>query len=235
MPTTRPECDITKTQTIIDLLAVPVDQRDETWNQKFLTDVQTASFACTDPQIVKGPDGFPYFGLNIPEPGKPFTSYCIKNMAEDFLIDNGYGVVINPKENAADWVFSYGDIVNLQINKIFYSSVENGPIEPEVTISKNEQVLIAQPSESYLPAKARTVLRKYLQFFGVVQPKIMLISRTIDGKIVQELAINIFKEEVGHPEKLGDFMQQLGWFLPRHYILMLVPKNSELASHFEDL
>ncbi|MFZ1677027.1 MAG: hypothetical protein WAT91_07135 [Saprospiraceae bacterium] len=235
MSTTRPECDITQTQTIIDLLSVPADQRDEVWNQKFLIDVQTASFACTDPQIVKGPDGFPYFGLHIPEPGKPFTSYCIKNMAEDFLLDNGYGVVINPKENAADWVFSYGDIINLQINKMFYSPVENVLIEPEVTISKNEHVLIAQPSESYLPAKARIVLRKYLQYFGVSQPKIMLISRTIDGKIVQELAINIFKEEVGHPEKLGDFMRQLGWFLPRHYILMLVPKNSELATHFEDL
>ncbi len=235
MATTRAECDITKTQTIIDLLAVPAEQRDEIWNLKFLTDVQTASFACTDPQIVKGPDGFPYFGLNLPEAGKPFTSYCIKNMAEDFLLDNGYGVVINPKENAADWVFSYGDIVNLQINKIFYSPADDIPIEPEITIDRNEKVLIAQPSESYLPAKVRIVLRNYLKYFGVAEPKIMLLSRTSDGKIIQQLAINIFKEEVGHPEKPGDFMRQLGWFLPRHYILVLVPKNSELAGHFEDM
>src|SRR4029078_5915006 len=120
MSTSRPECDILKTQVILDLLSIPADKRDERWNQKFLTDIRTASFACTDPQIVKGPDGFPYFGLTTPEPGKPFTSYCIKNMAEDFLMDNGYGVVINPNENSADWVFSYGDIVNLQLNDVFY-------------------------------------------------------------------------------------------------------------------
>jgi len=235
MTTPRPECDINKTQSIVDLLSIPANSRDDHWHQKFLNDVQTASFACAEPQIVKGPDGFPYFGLHTPEPGKPFTSYCIKNIAEDFLLDNGYGVVINPKENSADWVFSYGDIVNLTINKVFYSPVENVPIEPEVTIQKNEQVLIAQPSETFLPAKARNIIRKYLQYFNIAEPKTMLISRSIEGKMIQELAFNIFKEEVGHPEKLGAFMQQVGWFLPRHYILVIVPKNSEMAGHFEKL
>ena len=235
MPAKRSECDIAKTQSIVDLLTIPAQQRDEKWNQQFLIDVQTASFACADPQVIKGPDGFPYFGLHVPEPRKAFTSYCIRNIAEDFLLDNGYGVTINPGANAADWVFSYGDIVNLHVNHEFYSKPETVIIEPEVTITKNEKILVAQPSESYLPAKARLVIKKYLQYFGVTEPKIMLLTRELEGKMVRELAVNIFKEEVGHPEKLDDFMRQFSWFFPRHYILMIVPKDSELTRHFENL
>src|SRR5678810_565128 len=102
---TRPECDIAKTQIMVDLFGVPTDQRDETWRQTFFENVQTASFACGNPQIFNGPDGFPYFILRTPEPHKPFESFCIRNMKDDFLIEKGFGVAINPKENGVDWAF----------------------------------------------------------------------------------------------------------------------------------
>ncbi len=231
----RPECDIEKTQIMAQLLTVEQNLRDQNWNQNFLSTVQTASFSAIDAQSMKGPDGFPYFGLRIPEAGKPFTSYCIRNMKEDFLLDNGYGVTINPTDNAADWVFSYGDIVNLHLNGVFYSQIEPVAVEREITLKKNEEILVAQPSESYLPVKARAIIKKYLQFYGVKEPKTMLIARKANGKMIQELAFNIFKEEVAHPENLDSFMRQLSWFLPRHYILVLVSKNSDLVNHFENL
>ena len=218
-----------------ELFAVPGPLRDDAWNEKFLSSVQTASFASSDPQVITGPDGFPYFGLKLPEPGKAFTSYCIRNMKDDFLLDNGYGITINPTDTSADWVFSYGDIVNLELNKEFYSQNENIGIEREITLKKNEEILIAQPSESYFPAKAKTIVRNYLKYYRVTEPKTMLISRKANGKMIQELAFNIFKEEVAHPEKLDSFMQQLSWFFPRHYILVLVSKDSDLIKHFETL
>jgi hypothetical protein len=235
MKTDRPECDIQKTQIMAELLSVSPDIRDETWNQKFLITVQTASFASTDPQVIKGPDSFPYFGLHIPEPGKPFTSYCIRNMKDDFLLVNGYGVSINPVGNAADWVFSYGDIVNLQVNNEFYSPSVNVDIKSEVTLDKDENILVAQPSASYLPQKARNVIKNYLQYFGIPDPKVMLISRKIDGVMVQQLSFNIFKEDVGHPENLDSFMRQLSWFLPRQYIVVMLAKNAALTKHYEPL
>ncbi len=83
----RPKCDITKTQVIVELLQIPQEQRDDNWRQTFYDNVQTASFACGNPQIFNGPDGFPYFVLQTPEPNKPFESFCIRNMKADFLLD----------------------------------------------------------------------------------------------------------------------------------------------------
>jgi len=233
--TQRTECDISKTQIIAELILVPRDQRDEKWNQSFLLNVQMASFACADPQVMTGPDGFPYFVLNLPKPQTPFESFCIRNLKDDYLLENGYGVTINPTENAAEWVFSHGDIVNLHLNNEFYSKSPEVEIKAEVTLDKNEELLIAQPSETYLPKQTRVVLKNYLQYYGVTEPKIMLISRKEKGKMIQELAINVFKEETRSPELLPKFMQQVAWFLPKHYILVLVPKNSTITEHFEVL
>ena len=73
----RPECDINKTQIITELLAIPQNERDADWQNNFLTNIQTASFTSSEQQIRTGPDGFPYFVLNTPEPLKPFSSFCI--------------------------------------------------------------------------------------------------------------------------------------------------------------
>ena len=177
----RPECDITKTQIMVDLFAVPADQRDEIWQQTFYENVQTASFACGNPQIFNGPDGFPYFVLTTPEPHKPFESFCIRNMKDDFILDKGFGVAINPSESSVDWVFSYGDIVNLHLNNEFYSKKASIEIQNVEIIQKEEKVLIAQPSESYLPRQTRQVLKSFLQSIGVKRPKLMMVCRTIDG------------------------------------------------------
>ncbi|HEX8514548.1 MAG TPA: hypothetical protein VF868_00005 [Bacteroidia bacterium] len=231
----RPECDISKTQIMADLFSVPREKRDDKWKQTFFENVQTASFACNNPQVTIGPDGFPYFALSTPEPQKPFESFCIRNMKEDFLLEKGLGITINPTDNSVEWVFSYGDIVNLHVNSEFYSKTDNIEIENQETIKKKEEVLIAQPSESYLPAQTRSVIRKYLQDKGIKQPKIMMICRKMDGTVIQELAFNIFRENFSSVEQLNLFLRQLSWFLPRHYIILSVPKDSNLTNGFHNL
>ncbi|MBL0316637.1 MAG: hypothetical protein IPP69_12945 [Flavobacteriales bacterium] len=91
----------------------------------FYENVQTASYACGSPQIFNGPDGFPYFVLRTPEANKPFESFCIRNMKDDFLLEIGCGVALNPTDNGVDWVFSYGDILNLHLNKEFFSKTDS--------------------------------------------------------------------------------------------------------------
>jgi hypothetical protein len=231
----RPECDITRTQVMVDLFKIPQEQRDDNWHQAFYDNVQTASFACGDPQVFKGPDDFPYFILRSPEPDKPFESFCIRNMKDDFLLDKGFGVAINPKENSVDWVFSYGDIVNLHLNKEFFTKANTVEIQHEETIKKDEKMLIAQPSESFLPVQARQALRGFFQSIGIKRPKIMLIGRTIDGQVIQELAFNIFREDFQSIDQLNWRFKQISWFLPRHYIILSVPKNSSFTKHFADL
>lgn len=231
----RPECDITKTQVMVDLFQIPQEQRDDNWRQTFYDNVQTASYACGNPQIFTGPDGFPYFILRTPEPNKPFESFCIRNMKDDFLLDKGFGVAINPRENSVDWVFSYGDIVNLHLNKEFFSKTDTVEIENEVTIKKDEKVLIAQPSESFLPGQARQCLKAFLQSIGIKRPKIMMVCRTIDGQVIQELAFNIFREDFQSLDQLNYRLKQISWFLPRHYVVLSMPKYTNFTSHFADL
>ena len=233
--TDRSECDISKTQIMVELFSVPKMQRDDKWKQSFLEGVQTASFACANPQITIGPDGFPYFTLSTPEPNTSFESFCIRNMKDDFLLERGFGITINPKENSVEWVFSYGDILNLHLNKEFYSTTSNAEIKNEDTIAKGEEILIAQPSETYLPKEARAVIKKHLQANGIKQPKIMMICRKVEGVIVQELAFNIFREDFSSTDQLNHLMLQISWFLPRHYIILSLPKNSNLTKKFDNL
>ncbi|RYE27384.1 MAG: hypothetical protein EOP45_01445 [Sphingobacteriaceae bacterium] len=231
----RPACDITKTQTILDLFLVPKSDRDEKWAAEFYENVKTATFACGNPQTITGPDGFPYFVLQTPEAYKPFDSFCLQNMKDDFLLEKGLGVVVNPGESSADWVFSYGDILNLHINKELYTRTDNSLIENEVTIRKDEQVLIAQPSETYLPQKAKQVLKLFLQSIGIKQPKILMMCRTIEKQVIQELAFNIFREDFQSTEELNLLLKKISWFLPMHYIVLSLPKNSNFDSSFADL
>ncbi len=231
----RPECDITKTQLMVDLFLIPQEQRDENWRQTFYQNVQTASYACGSPQVFTGPDGFPYFILQTPKPNKPFESFCIRNMKEDFLLDKGFGVAINPKENSVDWVFSYGDIVNLHLNKEFSTQTDTIDIQNVDTLKKDENVLLAQPSETFLPRQARQALKSFLQSIGIKRPKIMMVCRTIEGQVIQELAFNIFREDFQSIEQLNYRLKQISWFLPRHYVILSLPKKSNFTSNFADL
>lgn len=231
----RPECDISKTQVMVDLFQIPQEQRDDNWRQTFYDNVQTASFACGNPQIFKGPDGFPYFVLQTPEPNKPFESFCIRNMKDDFLLDKGFGIAINPKNNSVDWVFSYGDIVNLHLNKELFTKTDTIEIQNEETLKEDEKVLLAQPSESFLPKQTRQALKSFLQSIGIKRPKIMMVCRTIDGQVIQELAFNIFREDFQSIDQLNLRLKQISWFLPRHYVVLSLPKKSNFTNNFADL
>jgi hypothetical protein len=231
----RPECDITKTQLMVELFQIPTGERDDHWQERFCEQVQTASYACGDPQTFTGPDGFPYFVLKTPEAQKPFESFCIRNMKDDFLLERGLGVVINPKEDSVDWVFSYGDIVNLHLNKEFYTKPDNIEIQNVETLQKDEKVLLAQPSETYLPRQARQVLRSFLEFTGIKKPGILMLCRTLEGQTIRELAFNIFPEDFSSTEELNARLKQISWFLPRHYIVLALSKNSGLTADFADL
>lgn len=230
-----PECDINKTAIISELLTTPISDRNEAWQKNFLSEVRTASFACGDPQISTGPDGFPYFVLKSPEPMQPFTSFCISNLKDNFVLDHGYGIVINPVGNGADWVFSYGDILNLQLNDEFFTVADHSLLQRSETTAADEEVLVGQPSESYLPLITRDIMRSFMEYIGVNQPQVLLLVQKKGEQAVQQLVFNIFPEDFASDEDLNFRMQQLSWFLPRHYIISSIPKSSSLKDNFADL
>jgi hypothetical protein len=213
--------DLAKTNELYHLVAVPLQDRDEAWEAAFLGNLSAASFRCGTPQIIQGPDGFPYFQLFLPEPGVGFQCYVIDRMKDDFLLERGLGVVINPTPAGPDWVLSYGDIVNFALNSEFYTTAET-PFSKEVSdevIEGEEQVMVGQPNETLLPQVTRDILREYLQSNGIATPKLVLLMRRLgDGeRISQDLVFNVTPDDFGNEAQYRNVMQQLSWFLPRHY------------------
>ncbi|CAN5503291.1 hypothetical protein BH11BAC3_BH11BAC3_32270 [soil metagenome] len=242
VPANRPECDINKTGIVANLFKIPKDQRDNNWYQAFYENVATASFASTTPQVLTGPDGFPYFILNTPEENKPFESFCINNMKDDFLLDRGWGVVFNPAaDKSADWVFTHGDIVSLYLNNEFATATDPSAVEDiEFTktvgvLKKEEKVIIAQPSEDYFPFATRCALKLFLQNKGIRKPKVMMLSSFKNDQVIRKLAFNIHPENYPVTTKLDHLMQQVGWFLPRQYIIIPLSKKSPLASGLNEM
>ncbi len=179
-----------------------------------------ASFRCSEPQVITGPDGFPYFQLLMPRPNESFQCYVIERMKDDFLLESGYGVVINPEGGQPDWVLTYGDIMNLDLNGEFYTA---GPtpfstLKEDETIQGDEQVLVAQPSEIIFTKANRAVLREFLISIGLSSPKLFLMCRNSpSGDASQELVFNVTPEDFESEEAFRNVMQTIGWFLPRHY------------------
>lgn len=213
--------DLDKTDILFKLVQTPQNERDEKWQQIFLDNIAQASFRCGDPQVITGPDGFPYFQLFLPEPNKQFQCFVIDRMKDDFLLTSGFGVVINPTQNSADWVLSYGDILNLDLNKIFYTTTET-PFSKETTntiIIADEKVMVGQPSETILPKQTRQFIAEFLKMNGVKSPKVLLMMKHnsngngVSQDIVFNLTPNNFKDE----NTYRSVMQTISWYLPRHY------------------
>jgi hypothetical protein len=63
----------------------------------------------------------------------------------------------------------------------------------------------------------------------------MMVCRTIDGQVIQELAFNIFREDFQSIDQLNYRLGQISWFLPRHYIVLSLPKEANFTEGFADL
>ena len=94
---------------------------------------------------------------------------------------------------------------------------------------------LTDSSETYLPGQTRQILKSFLQSIGIKRPKIMMVCRTIEGQVIQELAFNIFRENFHSIDQLNYRLQQISWFLPRHYVILSLPKNSNFTDNFDDL
>ncbi len=213
--------DLNKTQKLVELVSVPHEKRDAGWEEQFIENLAGASFKYGDPQVIKGPDGFPYVHLLLPEANEEFQCCVIENMKDDFIMESGLGVVVNPQNGRPDWVLTYGDIVNLHINKQFYSVDDKfSKDRTDETITENEEVMVAQPAEVMLPKLTRAVMRGYFQQNGLVDPKILLLMRKSGEdkqNITMDLTFNATPADFQNEDHNRAAMQSLAWFMPRHY------------------
>lgn len=217
--------DLMKTQALLSLVEVPIEQRDAEWVGHFLNDLPLASFRCGTPQVIAGPDGFPYFQLFLPKSGEKFQCFVVEHMINDFLLERGYGIVINPGEGQPDWVLTYGDILNYHLNKSFF-------VQDDSLFSTNKsdetiqgEITVGQPSELILPAQTRALLRDFFVLNGIEDPKILLLSRQATEGVTMDLAFNITPEGFESDLHYRNMMQTVTWYLPRHYSIVGLNDN----------
>ncbi|MCE3238229.1 MAG: hypothetical protein K0R24_1210 [Gammaproteobacteria bacterium] len=213
--------DLHKTALIDQLLQVPLNRRDIRWQIEFSTHLPAASFQCGNPQIITGPDGFPYFQLLLPLPGVSFESFSILKMMDDFLLSEGLGVVLNADKSQPDWVLSYGDIVNLKLKGSLLSP-EKHPFATQnkmgtETLGKGSTIVAGKLAADLYPSTVSGPLRKMLQHNGVRDPKVALMVLHPEKQSGFELAFNITPQNFSSEEHYLSVFQAIGWFLPKHY------------------
>lgn len=211
--------DLEKTITINQLMEIPFAERDEAWRDAFLKHIDGANLKLGDPEVILSNDGFPYIQLQTVSTGESFQAFVIKNQLKT-LIGQGFGIALNAHLKQPDWVFSYGDLVNLRLNGVFYTDrgVFSHP-DAYKGVDNDEEILVGQPSEAIFPNDLRHHIREFLQYSGVKNPKIMLIARnyTDEELATQDLVFNIMPTQFASEKDFNTIMNTLQWFLPKHY------------------
>lgn|SRR5262249_55320864 len=236
-----PKFDLSKTQEVQDLLKVEPEQRDQAWIDRFYAAIVDASMATTSEQVMRGPDGFPYFVLNLPPAAKSFEPFCILHIL-DICLENGFGVVVQPEPGPPQWVFPYGLLWSLKaFGSLESASPDGGGAEaqqsgfPSGRPVSFDKVLVGQPGESFFPTYARKVIKQFLSAkTGIPAPGVLLLTDP-HSRPAQSLVFSVFPEDFASREDFSDTMYRLTWFIPRHYGLISIAKDSDMAKQLAPL
>ncbi|HLW55164.1 MAG TPA: hypothetical protein VKW06_20210 [Candidatus Angelobacter sp.] len=226
--------DLSKTGELADLFATARAQRDQNWKQRFYSAVVDASMATTPQQVLRGPDGFSYFVLNIPPAGQPFETFCVSHVL-DVCLDNGFGIVIQPDANPPQWVFNYGNLWSFKSFGKFEMERPAAPSEPKAPVASPQPLLVGQPSLDLFPAYARKAVKAFLvAATGNADPQVLLLNDARQDP-PQSLVFSVFPEDFAGQSEFEQAMYRLTWFLPSHYRLANIPRDSNLTDRFASL
>ena len=211
------------------LLAVPPEQRPPDWERTFYGTVAAAALLPGAPTEFTGPDGLPYAAFHLDQTGQAQLS--LTTVAAT-LIERGMGVALNPRaDHSADWVFTCGDLLSLRI----YGQIAAAPASAKAVTETEHEVLVASPSDAFLPEATRAALRRFMQeTLGIATPSVFLL---VDAAVEppESLVFNIAGQTLAEGWTEEAASRYLHWFLPRHYRTITVPPDSSLAQHFQPL
>ncbi len=228
--------DLEKTIIVNSLITIPLEERDNQWVENFISNISDSNLVLANPEVMMSSEGFPYFNLRTVEPGENFQAFVLQQKLPTIL-QNGFGVAINAHKEQPDWMFSFGDLLNLALNGEFYTDEHLFSLNTkDYAIGADEELLVGQPSEEILPSYARNHIREYLQYMGVKVPMLMLIARNYqdETKVSQDLAFNLTPNNFSNEKEYQHAMNTLAWFLPKHYSLVGISAE-QLDNGFEPI
>jgi len=220
-----PNFDLAQTQVLAELFATPREKRDGIWVERFYAAVPDASLAGFESQVRQGPDGFPYFEMAIPGEGK-FTPFSITHIL-DFVLDNGFGAVVWPntqRTGEPGWVFTYGNLLSYSLRGKFDDRTPEDLARRGGAERLNvggHKMMVGEPSEAILPARARKVIEDYMRAaYKHPKPQIRLM---VDPALnpPQQLMFNLNLHQFeGDERRMVEALRRLSWFLPPSYSII---------------
>ncbi|MBQ4132941.1 MAG: hypothetical protein IJD04_04310 [Desulfovibrionaceae bacterium] len=240
------------TERLRRLFAVPDEMRNELWFEQFYRTAPAAAFRCDPPQVVQGPDGFPYAKLILPGPEDEFQPYIIEQMTSRFLLEQGLGVVITEDSRQPLWVFSHGDILNYHLHGAFdagsslftpHSSDEDETLPadtfPENLQGGNRRIdsaagprLCGDPGENILPVQTRRALAHWLRHY-YPNPMVALLYHPQED--CHELAFNCTPAKFDDSDTFREVLRQISWFLPPCYTYCAVEEENGMMPLYEEM
>lgn len=202
--------------TLQELVSVPFEQRDHSWDNQFFMALTTSKVQVLSAEPQEGPDGFPYLLISTDEGGEEDVQQIIH-----WLSTKGIGLVVNPHKEYPDYVFTFGMIWSFKETGFFFkpsSQVKTGLVE----IKTGGNFVYGDPSKEYLPDYARSILKEFFLDQGFLAVKILAFSQ--DQKHYDLLfSLDSLKNP---PQKEHDgIAEAISWFLPPHYSIALVPQS----------
>ena len=208
-------------------LDVPEVERGAKWRHRFYDLIETARLMQRDPRIVLGPDGFPYYALDLPDEGED-GDIAVSDLV-DLATDRGFGIAIEPFDEAAAWVFTCGDLVT---RRAFggYEFPRVGILPGEAptfraVLKQTERMEVLAPDESMLPTYVRPLLHRYFTHtLGIEDPGVLALVSP-DQNPREQLVFRIARDDFATESEFESAIAGLTWFLPRHLVLSVLPNE----------
>lgn len=185
------------------LCSVPLPKRDDQWERDLWRILPESQIALENdrPQYVL--DGWPYMLITAKgtEPAKDLLAW---------LSRRGVGLVLNLKDPAPDYVFSYGMIWSYAETGSFVTDYSHSNEEAFV-LEAGQKILAGPPDAKFLPDYVRKTIREFWLQQQVLAPKILVVSK--DRK---HYDLCFSTESLGNPKQSehAGIAEAISWFLP---------------------
>lgn len=215
------------TQEFFELLSTPSAKRDISWEKEFAKLLPFGRFDLLFEDAKPGPDGWPYLFVKTATQGTETGGQLL-----DWLATRGIGLAVNPDQAMPDFVLTYGMTWNFKERGAVVTDQPGArPQTTRLEFKQGDQVLVGQPTESFLPNYVRKILKQFFMDQGVIAPKIAIVMNL--DRTQTDLAFSI--ESLGSPtaDEHNGIAEAISWFLPAHYSIALF--SEKVISGFQPL
>jgi hypothetical protein len=213
--------------TFEELLKIDTESRDQAWEAAFLAALSKVPARVISPDPSEGPDHWPYLMVEVGHSQGDSSAVNAKDDSIEnivgWLSTRGIGLVVNPTKAAPDYVLTYGMICNYRERGEFLTTIDAPAKAGLFEVKDGQQLWVGVPTEQFLPAYVRKVLKQFLADQSIFAPKCLMVST--DNKNF-DLCFSV--ESMKSPPVLehSNIAEALSWFLPAHYSVSLLSEKT---------